>query len=111
MYPYRLVSQALRLGLLVTVLVLALSACGGDEKKAKAVPYQRTRKPCAPELTARRSSSPHSPSMSARDGQARRWKRLTSCTSRGEGRRGWYSRYPTGSTSLPRAVRQTWWSP
>jgi hypothetical protein len=36
MYPHRLVSQALRLGLLVTVLVLALSACGGDEKKAKA---------------------------------------------------------------------------
>ena len=38
MYPHRLVSQALRLGLLVTVLVLALSACGGDEKKAKARP-------------------------------------------------------------------------
>ena len=36
MYPQRLVSQALRLGLLVTLVVLALSACGGDEKEAKA---------------------------------------------------------------------------
>ncbi len=36
MYPQRLVSQALRLGLLVTLISLLLSACGGDEKKAKA---------------------------------------------------------------------------
>jgi hypothetical protein len=39
MYPQRrMVRQALRLGLLVTLLVLVLSACGGDEKKAKARP-------------------------------------------------------------------------
>ncbi len=36
MYPQRLVSQALRLGLLVTLVVLVLSACGGGEKEAKA---------------------------------------------------------------------------
>ena len=31
MYPRRMVRQALRLGLLVTLAVLALSACGGGE--------------------------------------------------------------------------------
>ena len=37
MYPQRrLVSQALRLGLLVTLVVLVLSACQGGEKEAKA---------------------------------------------------------------------------
>ena len=36
MYPQRLVSQALRLGLLVTLISLMLSACGGGEKEAKA---------------------------------------------------------------------------
>src|SRR5215217_7011564 len=48
MYPHRLVSQALRLGLLVTVLVLALSACGGDEKKAKARPLPEDEKALRP---------------------------------------------------------------
>ena len=48
MYPHRLVSQALRLGLLVTVLVLALSACGGDEKKAKARPLPEEPKALRP---------------------------------------------------------------
>jgi hypothetical protein len=48
MYPHRLVSQALRLGLLVTVLVLALSACGGDEKKAKARPLPEKPKALRP---------------------------------------------------------------
>jgi hypothetical protein len=48
MYPHRLVSQALRLGLLVTVLVLALSACGGDEKKAKARPLPEDPKALRP---------------------------------------------------------------
>jgi hypothetical protein len=38
MYPQRLVSQALRLGLLVTLVVLVLSACQGGEKEAKARP-------------------------------------------------------------------------
>ncbi|MBA3491059.1 MAG: hypothetical protein H0T55_03150 [Rubrobacteraceae bacterium] len=36
MYPQRMVRQALRLGLLVALVVLALSACGGGEKEAKA---------------------------------------------------------------------------
>jgi hypothetical protein len=36
MYPQGLVSQALRLGLLVTLISLLLSACGGGEKEAKA---------------------------------------------------------------------------
>jgi hypothetical protein len=48
MYPHRLVSQALRLGLLVTVLVLALSACGGDEKKAKPRPLPEHEKALQP---------------------------------------------------------------
>jgi hypothetical protein len=48
MYPHRLVSQALRLGLLVTVLVLALSACGGGEKKAKARPLPEEPKALRP---------------------------------------------------------------
>jgi hypothetical protein len=48
MYPHRLVSQALRLGLLVTVLVLALIACGGDEKKAKARPLPEDPKALRP---------------------------------------------------------------
>jgi hypothetical protein len=49
MYPHRLVSQALRLGLLVTVLVLALSACGGGEKEAnKAHPLPEDQKALRP---------------------------------------------------------------
>src|SRR5215203_2980744 len=38
MYPQRMVSQALRLGLLVTLLVLVLSACGGNEQFSKPQP-------------------------------------------------------------------------
>jgi hypothetical protein len=39
MYPQRrMVRQALRLGLLVALVVLGLSACGGGEKEAKARP-------------------------------------------------------------------------
>ena len=48
MYPQRMVSQALRLGLLVTLVVLALSACGGDEKKAKARPLPEDPKALRP---------------------------------------------------------------
>ena len=40
-----LVGRVLSLGLLVVVLVLALSACGGDEKKAKARPLPEDPKP------------------------------------------------------------------
>ena len=36
MYPQRMVRQVTGLGLLVVLVVLALSACGRDEKKAKA---------------------------------------------------------------------------
>ena len=38
MYPRRMVSQALRLGLLVTLVVLALSACNGGEKQPQFKP-------------------------------------------------------------------------
>ena len=38
MHPQRSVRQALGLGLLVALVVLALSACGGGEKEAKARP-------------------------------------------------------------------------
>src|SRR5215208_5036883 len=43
-----LVGRVLSLGLLVTVLVLALSACGGDEKKAKARPLPEDPKTLRP---------------------------------------------------------------
>ena len=38
MYPKGLVKRALRLGLLVTLLVLTLSACGGNEQFSKPQP-------------------------------------------------------------------------
>ena len=40
-----LVSRVLSLGLLVVLVVLALSACGGDKKKAKAHPLPEDPKP------------------------------------------------------------------
>jgi hypothetical protein len=43
-----LVGRVLSLGLLVVVLVLALSACGGDEKKAKARPLPEDPKALRP---------------------------------------------------------------
>jgi hypothetical protein len=66
MYPHRLVSQALRLGLLVTVLVLALSACGGDEKKAKARPLPEDPQALRP---ATYRSEEFKPSLSFRVGK------------------------------------------
>ena len=38
MYPPRMVSQALRLGLVVALVVLAMSACGGGEKQQVSKP-------------------------------------------------------------------------
>jgi hypothetical protein len=43
-----LVGRVLSLGLLVVLVVLALSACGGDEKKAKARPLPEDPKPLRP---------------------------------------------------------------
>src|SRR5688572_21311926 len=43
-----LVGRVLSLGLLVVVVVLALSACGGDEKKAKARPLPEDEKALRP---------------------------------------------------------------
>src|SRR5919107_2698566 len=43
-----LVSRVLRLGLFVVLVVLALSACGGDEKKAKARPLPEEPKALRP---------------------------------------------------------------
>jgi hypothetical protein len=49
MYPQRrMVRQALSLGLLVVLVVLALSACGGGEKKAKARPLPEDPKALRP---------------------------------------------------------------
>ena len=48
MWSRRMVRQALRLGLLVTLAVLALSACGGGEKKAKARPLPEDPKALRP---------------------------------------------------------------
>jgi len=66
MYPHRSVSQALRLGLLVTILVLALSACGGDEKKAKARPLPEDPKALRPGTYR---SEEFNPSLSFRVGK------------------------------------------
>jgi hypothetical protein len=66
---WRMVRQALRLVLLVTLVVLALSACGGGQEQAnKPRPLPEDKKALRPAYTARRSSSPHSPSGSARAG-------------------------------------------
>src|SRR5918993_322637 len=43
-----LVGRVIRLGLLVVLVVLALSACGGDEKKAKARPLPEDPKALRP---------------------------------------------------------------
>lgn len=43
-----LVGRVLSLGLLVVLVVLALSACGGDEKKAKARPLPEEPKALRP---------------------------------------------------------------
>src|SRR5918999_6373101 len=71
MYPHRLVSQALRLGLLVTVLVLALSACGADEKKAKPRPLPEHEKALQP---GEYRSEEFEPSLSFRVGDG--WTNL-----------------------------------
>ena len=73
MYPRSMVRQALGLGLLVTLVILALGACGagGQEQTEGAAPYRRSRKLYAPANTARRNSSLRSPSESAKAGQ---WK-------------------------------------
>ena len=61
----------LGVGLLATLLVLALSACGGagGQAEAKARPLHCMRTPCPPANTTRSSSNPHSPSRSASHGQ------------------------------------------
>lgn len=74
MYPRRMVSQKLRLGLLVTLVILALSSCGGgaegsQDEEAKGLPLPQDPKPCVPTNTTQLSSSPRSPSGSARAGQ------------------------------------------
>ncbi len=52
MYPRRMVSQALRLGLLVTLVILALSSCGGgaggQEEEAKGRPLPQDAKALRP---------------------------------------------------------------
>src|SRR5919107_4320152 len=48
MYPQRSVRQALGLGLLVALVVLALSACGGGEKEAKPRPLPEEQQTLSP---------------------------------------------------------------
>ncbi len=69
MRPQRSVRQALGLGLLMALVVLALSACGEARRKPRPVPYRRILKPCDPANTARKSSSLHPPSGSAKAGK------------------------------------------
>ena len=48
MYPKRIMRHALGLALLLTLVISALSACGGDEKKAKARPLPEEPKALRP---------------------------------------------------------------
>jgi hypothetical protein len=73
-----------------TMALLALTACSGgsSQEEAKARPYRRTRKSCAPANTTQRSSSPRSHSALERAGQVYHQRRLTSWESHGERRGG-----------------------
>jgi hypothetical protein len=74
-----LVGHVLSLGLLVVLVVLALSACGGDEKKAKARPLPEDPKALRPGVYR---SEEFKPSLSFRVGE------------------GWATSPPEGSDSL-----------
>ena len=91
MYPRRrrMVRQALRLGLVVTIVVLALSACGGGEKQQESRPRPLPEDPKALRPGEYRSEAfkPSSPSGLARAGQAHHWNGQTACLSRKERRR------------------------
>jgi hypothetical protein len=84
-----LVGRVLSLGLLVVLVVLALSACGGDEKKAKARPLPEEEKALRPGTYR---SEEFKPSLSFHVGkgwsQAHPWKRPTTCRSLWDRRRG-----------------------
>ena len=76
-------SALMKLVLVVGVLVvtLALTGCSSgvqNRRKPRLAPYRRTRRPFAPVNTARRSSSPRSPSRSARAGTTCHWRPPTS---------------------------------
>jgi hypothetical protein len=71
MYPRRTVSQALRLGLLVALVVLVLSACGGGEKEAKARPLPEDPQALHP---GEYRSEEFKPSLSFRVGKG--WKNV-----------------------------------
>jgi hypothetical protein len=74
MYPQRrMVRQALRLGLLVTLVVLVLSACQGGEKEAKARPLPEELQKALPPGEYR--SEEFKPSLSFRIGKG--WETYT----------------------------------
>src|SRR5688572_20973486 len=74
MYPQRrMVRQALRLGLLVTLVVLVLSACEGGEKEAKARPLPEELQKALPPGEYR--SEEFKPSLSFRIGKG--WETYT----------------------------------
>ena len=68
MFPQRMVSQALRLGLLVTLVVLALSACNGGEKQQESRPRPLPEEPKALRPGEYRSEE-FKPSLSFRVGE------------------------------------------
>jgi hypothetical protein len=73
MYPQkRIVRQALGLGLLVTLVLLALSACGGENQQqaSKVRPLPEEGQALRPSEYFSGEFKPHSPSMSARAGQS-----------------------------------------
>jgi hypothetical protein len=76
MYPKRMVLRILGLTLLVTLIGLAPSACGGGggrsgEEEAKVRHIPEGEKALPPANTIRRSSGPRPPSGSTRAGVAR----------------------------------------
>jgi hypothetical protein len=84
---HRKVMQALRLGLVVTLVVLAMSACGGgggEEEASKTRPLPEDEKALRPGVYRSEEFKPPSSSESATAGQTHHRRPLTTCGSREE---------------------------
>ena len=89
MYPLGMVKQALRLGLLATLVVLAVNACGGGQEQAdRPRPLPEDTQTLSPGEYRSEEFKPSLSFRAASAGQAHHWKRPTSCMSYGERQRG-----------------------